>query len=105
VPAFTTGRDDIRDDVSVCRPAQRIASAHGVQITGRNVRSAGQIDFLVGTAARKRLQQRLQLTDGATLTIDSVLHHSNEPGVERCTRRDAGQWIGGHEAYADADDE
>jgi hypothetical protein len=51
VPAFTTGRDDIRDDVSVCRPAQRIDSAHGVQITGRNVRSAGQIDFLVGTTS------------------------------------------------------
>ena len=35
---FNPSRDDVPDDVTVCRLAQRIDSAHGVQVTGRNVR-------------------------------------------------------------------
>ena len=34
---FTTIRDDVRDDISTCQPAQRIAGGHGVQIAARDV--------------------------------------------------------------------
>jgi hypothetical protein len=82
------------------RPGERLARL-GLEFTP-NLATARPV-FDCATAGV--LQQRLQLTDGATLTTDPVLHHSNKPGVERCTGGDASKRIGGHEAYADADDE
>ena len=43
--------DDVRDDIGICHPAQRIGRGHGVQIAARDVPISSQIDFLVGTVS------------------------------------------------------
>ena len=62
---INTSCDDVREAVSVCRPARRTEGARGVHGTGRHVLIGEPIDFLAGTGVRRISEHARRVAVGA----------------------------------------